>query len=481
MGIEEEVKESLEGDFTEEEVRDILREKGYSRRQIDELIKDARASTSESILNRQLELYSWLALTVSLSLIYVYMVSAPLNLFYPPSKILPFLAAAGGLAGTVAVFNLGSSIHRFKLDGYSGKVPGISSIIMISALLVFYALLSNLMSSEMFARSFSLSATPILFNAIMLFPAIISAFYLKERIGLKSFFIVVIPLLLVFSSHAIWAMNVDSGAEDYQFQHESLDRIQPMNGISDSRFMPPTKKIQTSLQMLLALKGQLGLGDITFAKFPATEPRNFCTNEVVSTHLAAYNPAEYSKRYLSKVKNNRETVEKNLIRRCERKSECSVDNIDTSKEVSKFIGILEEQNKVIQNLFREPSKGGPSNMCLGEEEKIRITQISCQNPPSVVVKNLDKNTIENQISGTIKGRFNGTIETLYIGDKMLNLESNEEKKLTFNTLRESDIEEGQKYVITLSFSGSQSEYDASAVCKGQGSFCSNCSTLPIER
>ena len=402
MSVVEEVKNALDEGFTKDKVRQLLREeRGYSKPEIDEIMEEAISDRSEPSRIRNIELLSWIALTISFSILYGIV---ELGLLGPTfARTMPYKLVFG-FGVLVIGFNVVSGLrHLIKSHSNHWKLPEAGALFLL-LFSFFSAMLLQNSSSSYASTAHQMS---IFYNIITIFPAVITVFYLKNRVGKKSLLVLFVPIFVITSSYAI--ANAEIRETSFQSGHNGpnsryLDTDEIGFNVEDSAAKyPPMNRMSISIGIYERMLKRPDLLDIAINKSVKQVPATFCTTDLVedsSKPRAEINRKllNASQLYLQEVKQNRDMIEHNLNRQCKKSTKCEMDNYNPSKNVDNFVEVIKKQHNSMEEAIGAQISYQDSTTCIGTDQEIKIKDVTCSTNPTITLENPSNRPINGEIN-----------------------------------------------------------------------------------
>ena len=401
-----------------------------SDKDLDDIIDEATSNPDKKGVFHKLELYSWVLFTLSVSVIYA---TVELGFLGPVfSKTLPYkIVFAFGLI--LIGFNLVSSIRQLvKSKSGNWKLPGIGGTVLLLILIFSYGLIAQYSSYNTLNRKLNIA-----FNSITIFPAIMTVFYLKEESGLKSLLFLLVPVLVIGSSYAmvnieVRAASFESNYSDSETKYLDIDSI-GFNIEDRAAKYPPMNRMSISLGVYETISERPDLLDIAINQSVKETPATFCTKNLYEERNTSESSSDRellrnSQLYLQEVKQNRDIIEHNLNKKCKESVDCETDIYSESKDVERFISVIERQHRSIEKVIKSKANFQDSTQCIGTDQKIKVKNLSCSTNPTLTLENPGGKNIDGEIS--LRYPEGNPIWE----EKEFVINSGEEKTLRFNSI-----------------------------------------------
>lgn len=416
---------------------------------LDDIIDEATSNPDKKSDFHKLELYSWVLFTLSVSVLYG---AVELGFLGPVfSKALPYkIVFSFGLI--LIGFNLISSIRQLlKSKSGNWKLPGMGGTVLLLILMFSYGLITGYSGYNPQAQKLNIAL-----NSITIFPAIMTVFYLKKDSGLKSLLFLLIPVIVIGSSYAmvnieVSAASFESNYTDTETKYLDIDSI-GFNIEDRAAKYPPMNRMSISLGVYETVSDRPDLIDIAINQSVKETPASFCTKNLYDErNVSELSPdselLQNSQLYLQEVKQSKDIIEHNLNKKCKESVDCETDIYNASKDVERFISVIERQHNSIEKVLRSKANFQDSTQCIGTDQKIKVKNLSCSTNPTLTLENPGGENIDGEISlGYPEG--NPIWE-----EKEFVINTGEEKTLRFNSISGFGTSETEEIISQKSGEG----------------------------
>jgi hypothetical protein len=506
--IRETIRELLAEGYGSAEIREALRQEGYSTTVIDQVLDEELDEGGDGSRSRlwTVQQYSWIGAFLVVVVGYILLALWPLQL---QSGVLPGPVSMGltGIVGLVFGVHLLAGVYWAVKKQLFRTAVSIGGVLIAgggmagTGMLVQQAMTTvsggiGLGSGTPAAAI--LGVAPWLLNATMLGMSVVAAMFLYDRFGRRG---AVFPVLFLLVFAGIWAVQYSelssaaATAEKPEFAADIVDDTvdRPVSLDRAAAVPPPFTKFSAAMVAIADITSAFSLWSSFYSEArergevdpPLTGSGEVCGGTAQNIEeqypdQAAFVLATYETRVVEEVAAHREIAVDAFVEQCKRTEGCDTARETVQGDVDKYVQWQQDRLDAYTHLFGVTLADTPVKVddCSPPPEQyygVTMQDVSCTDPFTVEMTNTGTRELTSPVKVYVRN-VNGTLIGAGTAGQVDGWSSDTRSISTdtlFDGLSDTDgFAEGQPYRVAVEFV--ETDLTVRTYCVGGNGFCENC-------